>query len=294
MLKKIIQYLVVPLGFLLWFILLVTRGAYKGSNIFYRNALSGKKNIFAALARSFLESPLAKVFTNYDFYKKNKNNQRLSDRVIRTYGSESLDTYGDLDFKKGSDKIEEQQRGLVLPLLESCLKSYSSPGTVVEIGTGNGDVSAQLSESFPNMNYVGIDFFTKNAQIKHGDKKNLTFVKGYALDLFDTKQVKGDVVFASSSFTCFTPEELANYCRLFRENGVADIILSEPCWAGHVQKNNTEAVSYHMDGDDWFHNYCGYLRKFGYAINDFKFFTYKHPLSKRPDLRVSLIWAHSS
>lgn len=112
---------------------------------------------------------------------------------------------------------------------------------------------------------------------------HLKFLRGGGL--------KGDILFASSTFYAFTPKELKRYLRQARNNCFSQIILNEPGWAGYIQYNNALVISRHIEQSVWYHNYCGYLREAGYDIRDFNFFHYKHPFSSRPDIFVSLIRA---
>ena len=61
----------------------------------------------------------------------------------------------------GGESLYEQQRGLILPLLEKSVAGINRK-TIVEIGTGNGDVLSFLSDKFPDNNYIGVDFSVKN------------------------------------------------------------------------------------------------------------------------------------
>jgi len=221
---------------------------------------------------------------NYRIKKKEWNNPRLSEEVIKNYSDDSLSGYGDKEYTKGGMDIQHQQRGLILPLLEQHIKKQE---TVIEIGTGNGDVVAYLADKYPDTKFIGIDFSVKNAMEKH-QKKNLSFISGYALDLL-AKRVRGDLIFASSTFCNFTPRELENYLVAIRRAGVHSVILNEPTWGGHIQKNNGSSSSIHLDGAVWHHNYCGYLWKADFSIADFSFFHYKHPVSLRPDIFICLV-----
>lgn len=198
--------------------------------------------------------------------------------------------YGDEILNKGGATIQEQQRGLILSVLEKAICELTKEArTIVEIGTGNGDIVAYLAAKYPMHKFVGVDFSIKTAERKQKKLPNLSFKAGYALDLLEQNQLFGDIVFGSSTFDIFSPRELKGYFRLFRERFISQVILNEPVWGGYKQRNTTDAVSNHMEGACWYHNYCGYLREAGYTISDFSFFHYRHPLSNRPDIYVSVI-----
>src|SRR5436853_3610411 len=108
-------------GFLL-FCWLCRKGLYHGLTAFYRRAQEGD-----AVARELLTGPIGRLVQDWTFSQANRERPRLSDRAIARYSDDSLAGYGDEDFDKGGDTIEQQQRGLILPLLADL------SGTVVEI-----------------------------------------------------------------------------------------------------------------------------------------------------------------
>jgi hypothetical protein len=199
------------------------------------------------------------------------------------YSDDSLAGYADKNYTKGGKDLQHQQRGLILPILEKHLKRVN-----VEIGTGNGDVIADLADKYPDRLFIGVDFSVKNATEKH-NKKNLVFIEGYALDLLEKDILKGDLVFASSTFCLFTPDELVDYIKLLKIRGFTSIVLNEPTWNGRIQENNEKITSSSLEGPMYHHNWAGYFRWFGYEITDFSFFHYIHPLSKRADIYVCII-----
>jgi hypothetical protein len=258
--------------------------------MFYKIAQIEGKSIGAGCAIALLECPLFEMMKNYAFLKENKNNSRLSSIVVDQYSDDSLSGYGEKEFAKGGKTIKEQQRGLILPMLEKAIRESTTKHlAIVEIGTGNGDAVAYLAKNFPEHTFIGVDFSIRNAKEKYSDINNLTFIKGYALDLLEKEKLKGDIVFGSSTFHLFTPVELQNYLSLLRKNSFREIILNEPSWAGYKQENKNETISKHLEGAVWFHNYCGYLLKEGYDIKEFAFFHYTHPISQRPDIYICLL-----
>lgn len=287
----------IVMGFLLYSIYAIFSSwggerLYKAGGKLYKAAQSDKDSLAKKIAINFFNSPLSIVVRDYYFLKTNADRQRLSTGVIQEYSDESLLGYGDIDYDKGGETLDQQQRGLMLPLLEESLtEKQGKMEKVIEIGCGNGDVLAYLAKRFPDFFFTGVDFFVSNARAKHGKIDNLTFVKGYALELLESEQLKGDILFASSTFCNFTPKELAKYLNLIKKKGITEIILSDPVWHGYVQENNSTVISKHIERSVWYHNYCGYLRSSGYKISDFSFFHYKHPKSVRPDIFVSLIRA---
>lgn len=291
--KKLI---IIILGFCFFIILIIKkRNIYGAFGVLYPIALSDKPSFQKRLVLSLLDGPLSSLCLDYQFQKENVLRSRLSSRVIEQYSDDSLLGYGDWNFDKGGNTLQEQQRGQILPLLEKVILELdpAAPQTIVEFGSGNGDVIAFLAKAYPIHSYIGVDFSVKVAEQKHANVSNLRFVKGYALDLLDGDLISGDIVFGSSTFILFTPLELGSYLSKLKQQGFSEILLSEPVWYGYLQRNSTDVESKHIGGACWYHNYCGYLIKAGYKITDFSFFSYKHPLSPRPDIYLTLIRALS-
>jgi hypothetical protein len=254
-------------------------------------AQSEGNTFIKAAVIAMLEGSLSEIFKDHSFMMENRGRKRLSTLTIQQYSDESLFGYGDVDFGKGGDTLQEQQRGLILPLLERAIRENVSAKTIVEIGTGNGDVLKYLADKYPDRHFIGVDFSVANARRQYGRIPAIEFVKGYALDLLSEGSLKGDIVFGSSTFVFFTPLELAQYISLFKSTGFKEVILNEPTWGNYVQENNSQVVSRHLEGNMWYHNFCGYLVANGYQVTDLDFSHYKHPLSTRPDIFIALIRA---
>lgn len=268
---------------------------YNGSVKFYAIAQSETDGFLKKIAVNFFENPIGYMVRDYFFLKANVGRDKLSTGAIQEYSDESLLGYGAINYaeiKEAGAPLEKQQRGLMIPILKQCLSENAQRlKTVVEIGCGNGDVIQFLAEQHPDYVFCGVDFFIKNALLKHDHQKNLSFVKGYALDLLESGQLKGDIIFGSSTFCVFTPKELERYLKAMHMAGFSEVILSEPVWGGHVQTNDRRIISKHIGRSVWFHNYCGYLRQAKFDIKRFDFFPYKHNKSVRPDVFISIVRA---
>lgn len=263
---------------------------YNGCGKFYALAQTPGNSLLKRIALAFFENPVSAMVRDYFFYKANVDRDQLSTGVIQEYSDESLLGYGDINYDKGGASLETQQRGLMIPLLKQAISEGPGSGrVVVEIGVGNGDVLSHLAGQYSKHKFVGVDFFTKNAVLKHGDLKNLSFLQGYALNLLEQGKLKGDILFASSTFCVFTPKELKRYLRAIHKAGFSEVILSEPGWYSHRQTNDAQVVSYHLGRSVWFHNWCGYLREAGYGIRALDSFHYKSPKSVRPDISVTIV-----
>jgi|GEM_PF-3441992 len=233
------------------------------------------------------------LYKEYRFIEENKDRERCPGG-INSYSDDSIGGYADhVDRVHGTVPLGKQQRGQILPMLEKVISEEGGNKTIVEIGTANGDVLAYLAEKLPANKYIGVDFSVKIAQDKHKHIKNLKFIKGYALELLENNLLKGDIIFSSSTFVVFLPKELKAYLLLFKQKGFSQIVLNEPLWGGYQQQDNSVIVSKYLENYCWYHNYCGYLREAGYSIKDLSYFHYKHPVSRRPDLFISLIRAHA-
>lgn len=271
-------------GMLLYSILFCLYHGYGARTRFYR-AAQEDTDLFHGIALRFVRSPLRRLFLDYEFLEENKDRDRLTARAVDQYSDDSLQGYGDAEYTKGGDTLQEQQRGLILPMLEKFVAGGKSL-RVLEIGCGNGDMLAHLKAKYSQHEYVGVDFSVKTAKAKH---PSIGFVKGYALDLLRDGNLQADVVFSSSTWFFFAPKELVAYLEVLKKSGVSRIILSDPSWAGYEAVKDGPAFSRHLEGACWFHNYCGYLAAAGYRVDDFRFFPYRHPTSDRPDIYITLV-----
>lgn len=257
-----------------------------------RVAQGAPRSLMGDIAVAFLESPPAKLANDYSYQRDHRNINRLSPHIAALYSDDTLQGYGDEVFSKGGDDLSSQQRGKILPLLrEKLTESSNIQLTVVELGIGNGDVIASLASEFPQHNFIGVDFSIATALKKHGQISNLQFKNGYVIDLLEKSQLKGDVLYASSTLTLMLPKELAEFVKLLRQAGFSEIVSSEPTWGPYSQENSSSQDSYYMDDGCWFHNYCGYFANAGFHTDRFSFFKYKHPMSPRPDIRLSIVAA---
>jgi SAM-dependent methyltransferase len=276
-----------------WYAWLVARyrNTYFASNELYK-AMQGDSGLRGRSTRAIAEGALGRVIRDYAFLRENVNRAELTSRVVAEYSDDSLAGYGDESFTKGGSSLAEQQRGTILPLLERALQKHTAAGalkTIVEIGTGNGDVIAYLAERYPFHRYIGVDFSVRTAQKKYEYLANAKFMNGYALQMLRAGSLTGDIVFASSTFCVFAPKELQAYVENLAAAGFSEVVLSEPTWAGYRQANTDEVVSRHLENSVWFHNYAGYLRAAQFEILDFRFFHYRHPASLRPDIHLALV-----
>jgi hypothetical protein len=272
--------------------------AYRSKHLIFRLAQSQ-----SLLGRIFSEvlggSNLSELVRDYDYMTSNIDRNRLSPGQLAdlmdgdTFGGvPEFKNYADIDHFGGDyRKVPEQQRGMLVDLVEKAISELDGNITVVEIGTGNGDVIRYLSERHNNVRFVGIDFSVTNANQKHGHFDNAEFQRGYSLDLLAEGQCTPDIVFASSTFFCMFPKELASFLDVMRKSRCSQIIISDPNFGGYCQTNDTLVKSQYMHQHAWFHNYAGYLRMAGFEPVDFDTHDYKPDWMRRPDAKQTLIRA---
>lgn len=253
--------------------------AVVGRDRFYQMA-----NVLGRLAAAFCSGHAGRLGQNYHIYAENKDVDRISAIALRYYSDDSLHGYGDAEFTRADGKkLVDQQRGLVIPLVTAAIERDRSK-LVLEIGTGNGDVVAHLAALHPAAQFIGCDLSVKNAAAKHR-LPNLSFVKGYALDLLRDRTLAPDTVFASSTFCVFTPKELQGYLDAMR--GVRRLIVSDPVTFGNVHARDPQPRSRHMDQYMWWHNYFGRLTAAGFRFEHYE--TRRFAYSWNPRVRVVLV-----
>ncbi len=279
--KKLKELVNLIVGFLILLFFIIFKK--QGSGKFYIKAQDNK------LLNNFLKSKiLGQLFKNFRYLEKNIDKE-ISENSIIYKNDPSLRKYGDSDCGQTEDvNIEKQQRGLVVPIIRDIFKKNEIQ-TVVEIGTGNGDVVAHLAKEYNEKKFIGIDFNTGTAKKKH-DLKNLNFISDYALDYFlKFKDTKIDLVFASSTFIFFLPKEMEKYLKAFSEK-CKFVIISDPTWNG-VHKKKLIKNTYHLEEGVFFHNHKYYFETFNFNILANNFTHYKHETSSRPDIYINNVIA---
>lgn len=249
-----------------------------GRDRFY--LLSQGDGILAGICRTFSEHPyVIKQITGRMEINKDIDCSRQSAASLEIYRGDSLAGWADADRVGGDGHVElvRQMRCIVLGDVIAYLERAKSQKRVLEIGTGNGDVIAYLARLFPQHLFFGVDLSVKVALGLYADVPNLTLSEGYALDLLETHQIDGDMVFASSTFCVFPPKELFSYIRAIREAGYSEIVLVDPLTRRFSVNGAGGAFSKHMARGMWGHNYTGYFIDEGY----------------RPKLRIEQYYCHS-
>jgi hypothetical protein len=198
----------IALGAAYYLTCVLRRGVYLGHQRFY--ATAQEDGVLSRAARALLTAEPARLAINYHNLQASIGRDRISPMAAAEYADDTLAGYADEQFGKGGDHLENQQRARALPLIEQAASSLPDGATLVEIGTGNGDMCAHLARRFPHLQVIGVDLSVAVAERLHTEP-NLRFVGGYALELLEAGELDGDLVFAASTFVVFTPLELARY-----------------------------------------------------------------------------------
>jgi SAM-dependent methyltransferase len=260
--------------------------AVVGRDRFYRMAQE-RRGLSGRLASAFCQGHAGRLGQNYSIFRDERDKERITDIALRFYSDDSLHGFAESDYSARADgkPLLEQQRGLIVPLVERAIET-DRPATVLEIGCGNGDVLAHLALAHPNLHFVGADLSVLYAERKHHDIPNLTFKKGYALDLL-RGGLGADLVFGSSTFCIFAPKELEAYFDALGQT--RRIVISDPVTFGNSHSADPRPASRHMDLYMWWHNYYGYLTSRGWAVEHSE--TVNFAYSHNPSARVVLLSA---
>lgn len=232
-----------------------------------------EKGAMSRIARAFCSGHVARIVHDYEAQLDGLSKDRISSAAKEMYSDDSLAGYGDYDFQKTDGKeLRFQQRGLIMPFVEAELERlHGKIGRklrVLEIGTGNGDVIADLASRHPWAEFVGVDLSIKHAIEKH-KLDNLRFIKGYSLDLIEKNDsvMEADIVFGSSTFCAMVPKEFSSQMAFFARNRFRSILFRDPVTGGHMHLKNGPADSKHMSRYMWWHNYAGYLATHGFHVH---------------------------
>ena len=280
--KIITQLYFLITGFLLFLYLIITKGFYRGSQIFYRKTQGG--GYLGHVSKQFITfQSLGELFLNWKIFISEYENPRISKIAISQYSSRSLGGYGLKNYSKlGTGSLLKQQRGLIIPFMTDFCNNAKKNIRMCEIGCGNGDVTFYLSKKFKHIKFIGIDFIVDNAREKY--PTNVRWIKGYSLDTI--KKILPDAVYSSSTWVIFTPRELESYLNELKKYGCRNIFISEPLWGPKYFYNETKVESFHLEAAIWLHKWPAYFKKYGYSLKNSEIIKYKHQFSQRPDIRT--------
>lgn len=142
--------------------------------------------------------------------------------------------------------------------------------TLVEIGTGNGDVLNYLESNFPEIDkFVGIDLSSEQIKInkeKYKENLKLEFV---ASDIFEWVKTegRGNTIFMTSNgvFEYFTEHQLKEFINYTFNLGAVFFIIIEPTVVNHNFELNPNSIVYGHE-KSFSHNYSKIFQDSGFNI----------------------------
>lgn len=223
---------------------------------------------------------------------RNKNNMTISERLMRAALMKKLEKIQDYDAiaeqnrdfwtnHKATELFSELEDTFTTDFLPNCTfifellkKELSNQSeefhTIVEIGTGNGDVLNYLSSEFPEINrFVGIDLSRDQIElnnIKFQKNEKLEFV---AADAFDWVKEHGqsNTIFVTSRgvLEYFIEPRLQKFFIEINRLGKTIFIAIEPNGADHNFEINPNSQLYGHE-PSFSHNYPGLFKKAGFDV----------------------------
>lgn len=153
---------------------------------------------------------------------------------------------------------------------ERFLNDKSQFKTLVEIGTGNGDVLHYLETNFPNIDkFVGIDLSSEQIKInkeKYKENLKLEFV---ASDIFEWVKKEGhkNMIFMTSNgvFEYFTEHQLKEFIEYTFNLGEVFFIIIEPTVVNHNFELNPGSIVYGPE-KSFSHNYSKIFQDSGFNV----------------------------
>ena len=223
---------------------------------------------------------------------KNKNNLNIVERLMRYSLVQKLEKIEDHDtiaeknreFWVNNNAIElflETEETFETDFLPHCSfifeilkKELSNQSeqfhTVVEIGTGNGDVLNYLSQEFPQINrFIGIDLSQDQTELntmKFQENKKLEFV---ALDAYDWVKENGqsNTIFVSSRgvLEYFLEQRLQDFLNEINQLGKTFFVAIEPNDVDHNFDTQPETQLYGNE-PSFSHNYPHLFKNAGFTL----------------------------
>lgn len=248
-----------------------------GRNRLYMAAQSNGR--FGFLARSLVSDPDLEWLTrNWRHVATDGQNPRINDATIDHYlkhpnlggWTDDKQRWGDMHLP-----LEDQMRGLILPALEARIREGCS--TVVEMGSSNGDVTAWLADRHPSVKFIGVDF---ELPPPGRERANVEFVRGYALELLERCELRGDVLFGSSTFCLPSPVEMAAYAAEIARAGFGTVLIADPVTRAYSPETYPDR-SMHQTFGMWGHDHRAIFGRAGYRVGSFAVIPYTaHSVNK--------------
>ncbi|WP_225035700.1 class I SAM-dependent methyltransferase [Winogradskyella sp. SM1960] len=223
---------------------------------------------------------------------KNKNNLNIPERLMRFALVNKLDKIQDYDkiaemnrnfwvnkeatelFSDTEDKFENDflpNCSFVFDLLKKELLNESEEfDTLVEIGTGNGEVLNYLSAEFPQINrFVGIDLSSDQIEInkeRFSNNKRVEFVTADASDWVN-QHGSSNTIFVSSDgvLEYFLEQQLQEFLNQVHRLGKTFFVAIEPNGVDHNFETNPNSQLYGKE-PSFSHNYPKLFKNAGFNL----------------------------
>lgn len=142
--------------------------------------------------------------------------------------------------------------------------------TLVEIGTGNGDVLHYLETNFPKIDkFIGIDLSTEQIKLnkeKYKDNLRLEFVESDAFE-WVKKEGHENTIFMTSNgvFEYFTEQQLREFIEYTNGLGKVLFVIIEPTEIDHNFEQNPNSMIYGIE-KSFSHHYAKIFQDYGFKI----------------------------
>jgi tRNA G46 methylase TrmB len=142
--------------------------------------------------------------------------------------------------------------------------------TLVEIGTGNGDVLHYLASNFPEIDkFIGVDLSTEQIKINKEKYKENSRLEFIASDIIEWVKINGrdNMIFMTSNgvFEYFTEQQLTEFIKYTNSFDQVLFITIEPTELNHDFELNPNSVIYGIE-KSFSHNYCKLFQDSGFKI----------------------------
>lgn len=142
--------------------------------------------------------------------------------------------------------------------------------TLVEIGTGNGDVLHYLETHFPKIDkFIGIDLSMEQIKInkeKYKDNLRLEFVNSDAFEWVKKEGHKNTIFMTSNGvFEYFTEQQLREFVEYTNGLGKVLFVIIEPTNIDHNFEQNPNSIIYGIE-KSFSHNYAKIFQDYGFKI----------------------------
>ena len=153
---------------------------------------------------------------------------------------------------------------------EKYFKNEIQFDTLVEIGTGNGDVLYYLETNFPKIDrFIGIDLSTEQTKInqeKYKENVRLEFVNSDAFEWVKREGRKNTIFMTSNGvFEYFTEQQLRGFIEYTSNLGQVLFVTIEPTTVNQTFEANPNSVIYGIE-KSFSHHYGKIFQEYGFKI----------------------------